>query len=147
MVFLCILSYCNIKSRINMPLTIHAGFLFSFPGAIYVELQNKMDTSISVISWIYSCLSIGFIISNIISGYIADHMIEIHRLHAFMIFITSICIICVPLIDNLIIMFTIFIIIGIGFGINSLSYCLFIFRLYPICMEGKCFFGLLFWYN
>ena len=114
----------------------------SFPGAIYVELQNKLDTSISIISWIYSSAAIGFIIATLIFGYIADHITEIHRLHALMVFVTSICIICIPLSkssDPLIIIFIICSTIGIGFGINSLSYCLFIFRLYPI-NGGKMYF-------
>ena len=115
------------------------GFLIGFPGSVYVELQQNLDTSVLIISWIYSSFAIGYIISNIICGYLADHIQEVHRLHSFMIFITSICIICIPLLDNLSAMFILFTIIGSGFAANQTYYVLLVFRLYPID-GGKMFF-------
>jgi len=85
-----------------------------------------------MVSWMYSAMAIGYVFGNIVTGYIADHIKEPHRSQAIIILITSICAILLPFIDNLIIMFSLFIVIGIGWAGNETNDSLLIFRLYPI---------------
>eukprot|EP00484_Ammonia_sp_Unknown_P028192 CAMPEP_0197024184 /NCGR_PEP_ID=MMETSP1384-20130603/4808_1 /TAXON_ID=29189 /ORGANISM="Ammonia sp." /LENGTH=476 /DNA_ID=CAMNT_0042452529 /DNA_START=33 /DNA_END=1463 /DNA_ORIENTATION=+ len=107
------------------------GFLLSFPGAIYVELQNNLNTSVLLISWIYTALSIGYIVANIACGYIADRIEEVHRLQSVLLLACGVSVICVPFTTNIVVVFTLFIIIGIGWAANETLYTLFVFRLYP----------------
>eukprot|EP00484_Ammonia_sp_Unknown_P003213 CAMPEP_0197073104 /NCGR_PEP_ID=MMETSP1384-20130603/210435_1 /TAXON_ID=29189 /ORGANISM="Ammonia sp." /LENGTH=498 /DNA_ID=CAMNT_0042511931 /DNA_START=44 /DNA_END=1541 /DNA_ORIENTATION=- len=107
------------------------GFICSFPGAIYVQLQTSLNTSVVVVSWIYTALSIGYIISNLVCGFLADHITESHRLHSAILFACGIAVICVPFTTNILFVFILFAIIGVGMASNETHFTLFVFRLYP----------------
>ena len=115
------------------------GFTLGFGGAIYLELQRNLGASTLTVSWIYSALAIGFMVASIGYGYSADHLKEVHRLHAPTIFITSLCFLYMPYCTNTVVMFVLFSIIGIGWAGNETFYCLFTFRLYPMTSNKMIF--------
>eukprot|EP00484_Ammonia_sp_Unknown_P019035 CAMPEP_0197030330 /NCGR_PEP_ID=MMETSP1384-20130603/9588_1 /TAXON_ID=29189 /ORGANISM="Ammonia sp." /LENGTH=470 /DNA_ID=CAMNT_0042459653 /DNA_START=51 /DNA_END=1463 /DNA_ORIENTATION=- len=107
------------------------GFICTFPAAIYVELQTRLNTSVLIISWIYTAMSIGYILGNVACGYLTDHIKEAHRLQSAILFACGIAVICVPFTSNIQFIFALFTIIGAGMASNETHYTIFIFRLYP----------------
>jgi len=107
------------------------GFLLSFGGSIYVDLQRDLEVSPSMISWIYASMSIGFIVSNIACGYIADRVTNLHQIQSLLIFITSLCVISIPYNRHVASTFATMTMIGVGWAANETHCLLLVIRLYP----------------
>eukprot|EP01084_Bolivina_argentea_P276502 471797_1 len=107
------------------------GALLSLPGAIYIELQIKLNTSTTTISWIYSSMSISSALFAFISAYITDKFESTQKYLSLMVFLECVMLITIPFVTNTFIMFMLFIVIGAGFSSYMVCGPVFIFRLYP----------------
>eukprot|EP01084_Bolivina_argentea_P106866 191129_1 len=111
------------------------GCVMPLPGTIYIELQNDLNTTTKVISWIYSAMAIGSAISAFFSGYIVHKFTSTHKYLAFIIFLEIISLILIPFIKTIPIMFILFIFIGIGYSAIETFGAVFVFRAFPL--NGK----------
>eukprot|EP01083_Nonionella_stella_P058029 152086_1 len=115
------------------------GCLLSLPGAIYVELQDQLSTSTTIISWIYSSMAISAGVFAFISGFVLDRFQSTHRYLALTIFFESAALIAIPFTTNIAMMFVLFVLIGSGFSATDVCGPVFVFRVYPVQGQHKFF--------
>jgi len=82
------------------------------------------------LSWIYSAMSIGYIVSSLTCGFIADRISNIHRLQSALIAMTSLCVIAIPFTSSAAVAFVLFSLIGVGWAANETHGLLLVLRLF-----------------
>ena len=122
-------------------LYITIGFLLAFPGTIYIRLKNDLGASTSTVSWIFSASAFAMIFSSVLSGAILDRLVETHRFLSVVTVCTVTALCLIPLIDDIPIMFILFVVIGAGNSANDTCGAVWIFRAWPQ-KGGLMFFAL-----
>eukprot|EP01084_Bolivina_argentea_P044035 81073_1 len=107
------------------------GFNDSADASIYTDIQHQLNTSTVKMSWIYSAGAFAMIFSSFISGYIIDKYIETHRYATIMLCLDIITGCLIPFINNIPIMFVLFILSGFAFAAVDTCSAVWIFRVYP----------------
>eukprot|EP01084_Bolivina_argentea_P209867 357400_1 len=115
------------------------GCLLSMPGAIYLELQQQLNTSSQTISWIYSSMAISSACSAILSGIIIQKFKSTHKYLAVMVLLEVIALCVIPFNQHVYIAFILFIAVGAGYSAVDICASVFIFRAFPIDGQHKFF--------
>jgi len=127
--------------RVYCLVFIFDGLLVALCGSIYVELQHQLSTTTVTVSLMYSALSMGYIVSNIACGFLADRITEVHRLLSFWMALTSLVVIALPLTTSVPLAFVWLTLIGVGWAVIETLFTLLVFRLYPTTSGARFCWG------
>eukprot|EP01084_Bolivina_argentea_P020497 38117_1 len=115
------------------------GLLFTFegvvcvPNAMYIDIQNALNTSTGTVSWMFSIMAMCGVASSLLSGLILDKFKETHRYLALVVIIGIIAILSIPfaMTINVPVMCVVFGLIGYCDAAILTCVPVFIFRAFP----------------